>query len=65
MEIIENKYKDYVFPKKHTCDNCDSILLIERDDCEQRRPAEWYVERYEYVFTCPCCGSEQIIRSCF
>ena len=65
MEIIENKYRDYAFPTKHTCEKCGSILLVERNDCEQRRAEEWYVAPYEYVFTCPCCGSEQIIHSCF
>lgn len=37
MKIIENKYIDHVFPAKIECENCGSILEVERNDCEQKR----------------------------
>lgn len=56
MKIIENNFKDYVFPKKVKCGYCDSILEIERKDCD------WYFNNatlwYEYEYTCPCCGNK-------
>lgn len=66
MKVIEDKFVDHVFPAIYECENCGSILEVERNDCEQKRIDEtWCLNRYRYHFMCPCCKQEQWIDSNF
>ena len=51
MKVIKNNYKkrNYQFPLKIRCDDCNSELEVEENDCY----IGWLGQ---YYCTCPCCG---------
>ena len=59
MEIINNNYKknkeiEIRFPRHHTCENCESVLLIYKEDVKHGFLGQAYVD-------CPACGKKSYL----
>ena len=71
MKIFEDnarREKPLKVPLRVRCPFCDSLLLIEEEDCEKRYDWEYNNagerKKYSYyVVKCPCCEEESNLNS--